>query len=394
MFYYLSGLRDVVSALNIFRYISFRAGMAAVTTFIICIVFGHVFTKYLKKFGVYEKTRRDDCPDLNKFQDAKEGTPTMGGILIIGSILISVLLWADLSNRYILLTIATCLCLSVLGFVDDFLKLAHARQPKAPRQERRSTERVFERVQEMGQRYDSITKKGRRGLKPKTKFLWQFLLGTFIGSYVYFFPDISTKLDVPFLKDLIIDLGPLYILFVALIVVGTSNAVNLTDGLDGLAIGCVLIVSLTLAILSYITGHAVVTEYLFLPFVSGAGELTIFCAALTGASLGFLWFNCHPASVFMGDVGSLSLGGTLGVITVFIKKELLLVLLGGIFVIEALSVILQVFSVKCFHKRIFKVSPLHHHLQMSGWKESKIIVRFWIAAIILALITLTTLKIR
>ncbi len=361
MFYYLAEFRDIFSSLNIFRYITFRAGMAGVTTFLLCVVFGPYFINKLKKMKIREIAKREDCPDLDQFQNAKEGTPTMGGVFIVGSILLSVLLWADLSNRYVLLTMGTCFWLAILGWVDDYVKL---------------------------------TRTARRGLSMKTKLIWQILLGCFIGTYVFFNPDTSTQLTFPFVKSFILNLGILYIPFVALIVIGTSNAVNLTDGLDGLAIGCVLIVSLTLAIVSYITGHFLFSQYLFIPFVSGAGELAVFCTAMVGASLGFLWFNCHPASVFMGDVGSLSLGGTLGVIAVLIKQELMLVILGGVFVIEALSVILQVASVKFRGKRIFKVSPLHHHLQLSGWKESKIIIRFWILAIILAMITLTMLKIR
>ena len=362
MFYYLSEFRDLFFGFNIFRYITFRAGMAAVTTFLLCLILGPFFIKKLKQWKIQEVAKRQDCPDLDRFQESKEGTPTMGGLFIVGSIVLSVLLWADLSNRYILLTLLTCLGLAVLGFVDDYIKL---------------------------------TRRGsRRGLTKRTKLLWEIMIGVFVGSYIYFNPETSTRLDIPFFKTLMINLGIFYIPFVALVVVGTSNAVNFTDGLDGLAIGCVLIVSITLAGLSYITGHLQFSEYLFLPFVPGAGELTIFCAAIVGASLGFLWFNCHPASVFMGDVGSLSLGGTLGIIAVLIKKELILALAGGIFVVEALSVIMQITSFRLSKKRIFKMSPLHHHLQLSGWHESKIIVRFWILAIILALLTLTTLKIR
>jgi len=363
MFYYLSQFRETFSAFNLFRYITFRAGMAAVTTFLLCIIFAPFFIQQLKKLRIKETAKREDCPDLDQFQNAKEGTPTMGGIFIVGSILSSVLLWADLSNRYILLSVLTCLWLAILGFADDYVKL-------------------------------TVQGKGKRGLTKRTKLIWEILLGFFVGSYVYFNPDTSTQLSFPFLKSTLIDFGFFYIAFVALIVIGTSNAVNLTDGLDGLATGCVLIVSLTLAILSYITGHFVISNYLLIPYVAGAGELAIFCSAIMGASLGFLWFNCYPATVFMGDVGSLSLGGTLGVIAVMIKKELLLVIIGGVFVMEALSVILQVGSFKIRGKRIFKMAPLHHHLQLSGWKESKIIIRFWILAIILAMIALTTLKIR
>ena len=279
MLYYLSEFKDLFSGFNLFRYITFRTGMAGVTTFFLCVVLGPVFISKLKQLKVQEVAKREDCPDLDQFQHSKEGTPTMGGLFIIGSILISVLLWADLSNSYVILTLFTMVWLAVLGWVDDYVKL---------------------------------TKPGQRGLTKKTKLLWEIFLGCLVGSYVYFNPYISTELDIPFFKNLVFTLGWLYIPFVALILVGTSNAVNLTDGLDGLAIGCVLIVTLTLAILSYITGHINFSEYLLIPYVAGAGELTVFCSAIMGASLGFLWFNCFPATVFMGDVGSLSLGGTLG----------------------------------------------------------------------------------
>lgn len=361
MFYFLSELRDLHFGFNIFRYITFRTGMAAITTFLTCLIFGPVFIRKLRAMNIGEIAKREDCPDLDQFQSAKEGTPTMGGIFVIGSILFSVFLWGDLGNRYVLITLLTCFYLAILGWVDDYRKLK---------------------------------KIGKRGLGKSSKMIWQILLGCFVGSYVYFNPDTSTQLDLPFLRKVFIDIGVFYIPFVALIVIGTSNAVNLTDGLDGLAIGCVLVVSITLAILSYITGHLNFSSYLFIPYVEGAGELTVVCSAIVGASLGFLWFNCHPASVFMGDTGSLSLGGTLGVMAVLIKKELLLVIIGGVFVIEALSVILQVFSFRVCGKRIFKMAPFHHHLQMSGWQESKIIIRFWILAVVMALIALTTLKIR
>ena len=363
MFYYFSELRHLFFGFNIFKYITFRAAMAAVTTFALCVIIGPIFTRYLHARQIREKAKRDDCPDLHSFQSEKEGTPTMGGIFIIGSIVVSVLLWADLSNRYIILTLLTTLYLAVLGFADDYIKL--------------STRQTHQ----------------RRGLRAKVKMLWEILLACFIGSYMYFSPGTTTKLDVPFFKGLI-DLGIFYIPFIALVIIGTSNAVNLTDGMDGLAIGCVLIVAATLGALCYVSGHATFSEYLFIPFVAGAGELTVYCTAILGASLGFLWFNSHPATIFMGDVGSLSLGGTIGVIAVFIKKELWLLILGGVFVLEAVSVILQVASVKIRKKRIFKVAPLHHHLQLCGWKESKIIIRFWIIGIILALLTLATLKIR
>jgi phospho-N-acetylmuramoyl-pentapeptide-transferase len=286
----------------------------------------------------------------------------MGGVFIVGSILVSVLLWGDLTNAFLLMTFFICLCLAILGGVDDYVKLK------------------------------GIGK--HRGVRARVKSLWQILIVLFAAVFAYLHPDITTCLDVPFLKNLVIDLGVFFVLWVIFVVVASSNAVNLTDGLDGLAIGSVLMVAFTLGALSYVTGNAAISDYLLVPHVPGAGELTVFCAAMVGASLGFLWFNCYPASVFMGDVGSLALGGSLGIISILIKKELWLVVLGGVFVLEAGSVILQVISFKTTGKRIFKCSPFHHHLQLSGWNENKIIVRFWIVAIILAMLTLTTLKIR
>ncbi|NTV28474.1 MAG: phospho-N-acetylmuramoyl-pentapeptide-transferase [Candidatus Omnitrophica bacterium] len=361
MFFYLSQFRFEFFPFNIFRYITFRAGMAAVTTFLLCVVVGPWFIRLLKRKSFGEKAERPDVPQLKEFHQTKSGTPTMGGILIVGSILSAVALWADLSNPYILLTALTMLWLAVVGFIDDYVKIAGI-NPK--------------------------------GMSPRSKLLWQVLLAAIVGFYLYFQMNVSTQLDLPFFKKAAIDLGVFYMFFVMLVVVGTSNAVNLTDGMDGLAIGCTLLVALTLGILCYITGHANFSQYLLIPFIPGTGELTIFCAAMVGASLGFLWFNAHPATVFMGDVGALALGGTLGVIAVFIKKELLLGILGGVFVWEALSVILQVASFKLTGRRIFLIAPYHHHLQKLGWKESKIIIRFWIVGIILALFTLTTLKMR
>ncbi len=362
MFYFLTEFKDLFFGFNIFRYITFRAGMAAVTTFLLCVIFGPLLIRRLQQMKIQEVAKRHDAPALDKFIHSKEGTPTMGGIFVIGSIVVSTLLWSDLSNPFILLTLFTCVGLALVGWYDDYLKLTR--------------------------------KGGRRGLPARTKLLWQLFVGLAVGTFIYSYPGTSTQLDVPFFKNLVINLGIFYIPLVIMIIVGASNAVNLTDGLDGLAIGCVLIVAMALGVLSYITGHLKFSEYLFIPFINGAGELTVFCAAMVGASLGFLWFNCYPATVFMGDVGSLALGGSIGVISVLIKKELLLGVLGGIFVLEALSVILQVSSFKTTRKRIFKMAPFHHHLQMSGWNESKIIIRFWIVAIILALVTLTTLKIR
>ncbi len=356
LYYFLYSLHGAFSALNVFRYITFRSALATVTSFLICVI---LFPPLIKKLGhlkIGANVRKEY--DIHTH---KQGTPTMGGLLILASILCSVFLWADLTNIYVLLTALTCLWLGALGFLDDYLK---------------------------------ITQKKSKGLSAIMKLFWQLVLGAFIGLFIYLDPHTTTNLDFPFFKKVIVDLGIFYIPLVALIIVGSSNAVNLTDGMDGLAIGCVLMVSFALSILSYISGHVQLSSYLLIPHIFRAGELTVFCAAIFGASLGFLWFNCFPATVFMGDVGSLALGGTLGIIAVFIKKELLLVLLGGIFVMEALSVILQVASFKLRKKRIFKVAPIHHHFQKAGWPESKVIVRFWIIGIILALLTIMTLKLR
>ncbi len=363
MFYFLSQFRDEFFGLNIFRYITFRAGLAAVTTFLLCIIVGPWFIRKLKEWDLGEKPVEGARQDVlgKAHLDAKRDTPTMGGILIVGSILSSVLLWADLSNPYILLTMFTMLWLAVLGFVDDHLK---------------------------------ISGKCKEGMCSRAKLLWQVVLAVIVGVYVYTQPGFSTVLDIPFLKNLVVDLGVFYIFLIMLVVVGTSNAVNLTDGLDGLAIGCTLMVAIAMSFMCYVTGHVTMSEYLFIPYIPGAGELTVFCAAIVGASLGFLWFNCYPASVFMGDVGALALGGTLGVIAVLIKKELLLFIVGGVFAWEAMSVMLQVASFKLTGKRIFRCSPFHHHLQKIDWSENKIVIRFWILGIILALLTLTTLKIR
>jgi len=362
MFYFFSQYFYNSTHFNIFRYITFRAGMAAVTAFLLCMIFGPVFINMTKQRRIRESAKRPDAPGLDQFQVKKEGTPTMGGIFIVGSILLSVGLWGNWTNMFVAMTSWVCLSFAVLGGYDDYIKL-----------------------------------KGigpHRGISAKFKAFWQVLIAFIVGVFVYLYPDITTNLDVPFFKNLVINLGPFFVFWVVLVVVGSCNAVNLTDGLDGLAIGSTLMVAFTLAVLSYITGNADMSDYLYIPYVPGAGELTVFCSAIVGASLGFLWFNCYPATVFMGDVGSLALGGSLGMIAVLIKKELLLVILGGVFVIEAGSVILQVFSFKLTGKRIFKMSPFHHHLQLSGWNENKIIVRFWILAMILAMLTITTLKIR
>jgi phospho-N-acetylmuramoyl-pentapeptide-transferase len=363
MFYhFLYSLKDVFFGFNVFRYITFRILASAITAFVLSALLGKTVIKMLKKFNIGESVRKTkDTASLYEHHKNKEGTPTMGGVLIIGVIVLSVLLWADLSNKYIWIALLATVWLAVVGFIDDYIKL---------------------------------TRKKSRGLTAMVKLAGQMVLGIAIGLLLYADPEIGDRLDVPFFKNLVIHLGAFYVFFSALVIIGTSNAVNLTDGLDGLAIGCVSIVALTYCGISYVTGHYVFSDYLQIIFMPQAGELAVFCAAIFGAGLGFLWYNCHPADVFMGDTGSLALGGALGTVAILIKKELLLVIVGGIFVAEALSVIIQVVSFKTRKKRVFLMAPIHHHFQLKGWAESKIIFRFLIVAIILALFSLSTLKLR
>ena len=361
LYHLLYPLRDIFFGFNIFRYITFRAAMAAFTAFTISLLLYPLLIRKLRIAKIGENIRKEESTGLYNLHQIKQGTPTMGGILILAAILISTSLWADITNRYILISAFVLLWLGITGFIDDYIKQL---------------------------------KKQSKGLMIRTKFLSQITLGLLIGIFLFLNPQFSTKLDIPFLKQIQINLGIFYILLVILVICGSSNAVNLTDGLDGLAIGIVIIVALTFSVLSYITGHMKFSQYLFIPYLEGSGELTILCASIAGAGLGFLWFNCYPASIFMGDVGSLPLGGALGMVAVLIKKELLLVIVGGIFVIEVISVILQVGSYRTRKRRIFKIAPLHHHLQFIGWQESKVIVRLWIVAALLAIFTLVTLKIR
>ena len=285
----------------------------------------------------------------------------MSGLLIVISVIFSTFIWANIFNRYVILTLVTFLVFAILGFIDDYIKLK---------------------------------KINSKGLNITVKLSVQLIIGLILGIVLFLDKNVSTNLHFPFFKNLVINLGILYIPFIILVICGSSNAVNFTDGLDGLAVGCTVMTAFAFSILSYISGHAVFSRYLFVPFIPYAGELTIFCAALVGACMGFLWFNCFPAGVFMGDVGSLAIGGAIGLVAILIKKEILLVIVGGVFVIEALSVIIQIISYRIWKKRIFKMAPLHHHFQMIGIPESKIIVRFWIISAILAIFTLITLKIR
>lgn len=333
---------------------------ATVTAMLISFLFGTLFIEMLKRFQVKENIRSDGP----KTHQAKEGTPTMGGLLILMSIIIPTVFWADLSNRYIQLILLVTLWMGGLGFMDDYLK---------------------------------AKRKERKGLVARKKFLGQVAIGLILGTILYLYPpdpNFSTATDLPFFKNYYLDFGIFYIPFVVLVLTGASNAVNLSDGLDGLAIGLSGICALTFAGLCYITGRIDFSNYLNIQYLHGAGELTVYCGAMLGACLGFLWFNANPAKVFMGDTGALALGGALGALSLFVKKEILLVIIGGVFVMEAVSVIIQVLYYKLTKKRVFKMAPLHHHFELSGWKEQQVVVRFWIMGVICALITLSTLKIR
>ena len=335
--------------------------MASVTAFFISIILGPVIIEILRRLKIGQNIRKEYVENLYELHKHKAGTPTMGGFIILISIIASTVVWARLDNRFIILCLISIMWLGLIGFIDDYFKLIREKA---------------------------------LGLRASAKFMGQIILAVFVAWYIYNDKAIPPTLYFPFFKNLVINLGMFYILFIILVIVASSNAVNLTDGLDGLAIGCVTIIAITYAIISYITGHVSMCDYLNIYYLPGSGELSVLCAAIVGSGLGFLWFNCHPASVFMGDTGSLALGGAIGLISVLLKKEVLLIIIGGVFVVEVLSVIAQVISVKKRGKRIFLISPLHHHFQLTGIPESKVIIRFWIVAIILALFSLATLKIR
>lgn len=381
LYYLLYPLHDSISIFNLFRYITFRAGMSTLTAFLISLIFGPLLIKKLKKLKIGERVRKEDSVRLHELHSGKQDTPTMGGILILIAVITSTLLWAEVLNKYILIALLSTFWLGITGFIDDYLKqISPAAGNNLPIEGNRGVRNGI--------------KKKYRGLSASAKLTSQIILGLILGCILFLDPQHNIRLDLPFLKDVSINLDGLYILFVILVIAGSSNAVNLTDGLDGLAIGIVVMVAFTFAVLSYVSGNVRLSAYLLIPYIKGAGELTVFCASILGAGLGFLWFNCYPASIFMGDVGSLALGGALGTVALLIKKEMLLVIVGGIFVLEALSVILQVGSFRFFKRRIFKIAPLHHHFQFLNWPENKVIVRFWILAGLLALLTLVTLKIR
>jgi phospho-N-acetylmuramoyl-pentapeptide-transferase len=345
------------SALNVFRYINFRLVYAAVIAFFVCLLLGPYLIRRLQALHIGQQIR----PEGPKSHINKSGTPTMGGVMIVAGILISTILWADPSSHYIWLVVLAVVGFGLIGFMDDYLK---------------------------------VVKKKSEGLRPRQKLFLQVLVAMTISLLLFLVPGFTTHLTMPFLKGFSPDLGWWYLLFSVLVIVGASNAVNLTDGLDGLAIGPVAITFVAFTIVSYVSGHKKFAEYLLIPYIDGAGELAIFCAAVFGASLGFLWFNAYPAYVFMGDVGSLPLGAALGTVAVITKHEILLVLVGGVFVIEALSVIIQVISYKTTGRRVFLMAPIHHHFELKGWEEPKVVVRFLIISIILTLMSLSTLKLR
>jgi phospho-N-acetylmuramoyl-pentapeptide-transferase len=343
--------------LNVFRYITFRAIYATLTALIVSFLMGPYLIRALQSWRVGQQIR-EAGPQSHQI---KSGTPTMGGILILIAIVFSTLLWAELKNRYIWIVLFATLGFGLIGFWDDYLK---------------------------------VIRKKSDGLLARYKFSLQILVGVLIALALFYSPAYSPKLYFPFFKHFSPNLGWFYLPFIVFIIVGSSNAVNLTDGLDGLAIGPIMVTSIAYMIVAYVSGHHKFAEYLLIPYIEGSGELTVFCGAIVGASLGFLWYNAYPATVFMGDVGSLPIGGALGTVAIISKHELLLLLVGGIFVIEALSVITQVISYKTRGKRVFLMSPIHHHFELKGWHESKVVVRFWIIAIILALLSLSTLKLR
>lgn len=366
MLYYLHLLSDYASELRVFRYITVRALAGAATAFLISIVIGPWLVARLRRLKIQSHEVRGDAPALDALHGKKSGTPTMGGLLIIGSVTIATLLWAVPTDSHILLTLATFLYMGGLGFIDDRAKL-----------------------------------KGRsaKGLSACWKFRLQVLWGALMAGALLLLPEtreLARQLMVPFVKDPVVrDMGVvLTVIFVTVILVGASNAVNLTDGLDGLAIGCSSSVALAYLVMAYVAGHLKFAEYLLVPYVPGSGELAVFCGCLLGGCLGFLWYNCHPAQVFMGDTGSLALGGAMAMVAILIKQELALAIVGGVFVMEALSVILQVASFKLRGKRIFAMAPIHHHFQLKKWSETQVTIRFWILSILFALLGVATLKIR
>ena len=360
LYHLLFPLSGDLPVFNVFRYITFRTAGAVVAALLLSLILGPPVIRTLQRLSIGQSVR-EEGPERHQL---KAGTPTMGGLLILLAVVLATLLWADLRNPFVWLVLGVIVAHAAIGFADDFLK---------------------------------VRRRHSQGLSKRAKFLMQVGVGMVAGWAVLSLPTetpMASTLAFPFFKNLVLDLGPLYVPFVALVLVSASNAVNLTDGLDGLAIGATLIAAATYTIFTYVAGNSVVASYLQVPYIPGVGEVAVFCGALVGASLGFLWFNAHPAEVFMGDVGSLALGGAIGMVAVLAKQELVLMIVGGLFVLEALSVILQVASFKMTGRRIFRMAPLHHHFELAGWAEPKVIARFWILAILFALIGLSTLKLR
>ena len=347
------------SAFNVFRYLTFRAICAVLTSLSICVAIGPYMIRKLSHYQIGQTVRQDGPP--THFE--KIGTPTMGGVLILISILLSTVFWADLGNRFVWVSLFACMSFGLIGWVDDYRKLVD---------------------------------KNPRGIGAANKLISQCVAGSICALFLYYtaVDPIETALIIPVFKDIVIPLGFAYVLLTVFLLVGFSNAVNLTDGLDGLAILPTVLVSGALGVFAYLTGHAGFSAYLSIPSIPGAGEVLIFCSAIVGAGLGFLWFNTYPAQVFMGDIGSLALGAALGVVAVIVRQEIVLLIMGGIFVIETASVILQVLSFKLIGRRIFRMAPLHHHFELKGWPEPRVCVRFWIISLMLVLIGLATLKIR
>ena len=362
MFYHLLyPLKELHPLFNVFRYITFRAAGASVTAFLVCLVLGPWVIRFLKQVSALAHTEREHASSIHAFYAHKKEVPTMGGLLLVASLILSMFLWGNWGIPSIWISVTATLWYGAVGFFDDWNKLRN---------------------------------KSSRGIPSFMKFSGQLVAGVALGLWLYLDPDFDKMIYFPFFKNLSLYIGALFIPFVVLVLVGTSNALNLTDGLDGLAIGCLLFVAGAFAILCYVVGRVDYASYLQMVYIPGAGELTVFCAALVGASAGFLWYNSYPAEVMMGDTGSLSLGGALGAVAILTKKEFVLLIIGGVFVWEALSVILQVASFKLFKRRVFLMSPFHHHLQLRGWPESKVTIRLWIVSFILALIGLSTLKLR
>lgn len=358
LYHLLYPLHTSFIGFNVFRYITFRSIGGAVTAFLIVIILGPYFIRTMRRLQIGQVVR-DDGPETHL---TKQGVPTMGGLLILSAILLSSLLWARLDNVYVWLTLFITVFFGFVGALDDYRK---------------------------------ISRKNSAGLSGRTKLFLQFLGAAVIGLFIFFYPEFDGHLSVPFLKNIQPDLGWFYIVFAMMVIVGASNAVNLTDGLDGLATGPTVVSSAVYVLFAYIAGNVVIADYLQVQYVAGSGELAVFCGAMVGGCLGFLWFNAYPAQVFMGDVGSLPLGGALGTVAILIKQEILLAIVGGIFVMEAISVIMQVGYFKMTKgKRIFLMAPFHHHFEKKGWHETKVVVRFWIISIILGFLALATLKLR